>query len=217
MKTNAQAGFTLWELLVSILVAGIILGFGIPNFLEFQRNNAMAAAANELVTGILLARSEAVKRQVPITLCASPDPTAANPVCDPTGAGSNGGFIVWVDENGNTDANGSPIVTDGTDGNATVDANEIILLQVADPDANINVFGDFGYITYGTDGFPRRAQGLGFGPVTRVVYCDDRGNRPTTGGSTARVVRFEQTGRGQVQREVADVTAALLITGGVCP
>ena len=217
MNTNSQSGFTLYELLVSMFVAGIILGYGIPNFVEFQRNNGMAAVANQLVTGILMARSEAVKRQVPVTLCASPDATIANPVCDPTGAGSQGGFIIWADENGNVDANGSPILTDATDGNAVVDPGEIILLQVDEPDPIITVSADAGYIVFGPDGFPRQAQGLGFPPVTRVVYCDDRGNRATTGGSTARVVRIEQTGRGQVLRDIPDVVAALAITGGVCP
>ena len=48
---------------MTLLVAGVVLGIGIPNFIEFQRNGAMTAAANELLTGTLLARSEALKAQ----------------------------------------------------------------------------------------------------------------------------------------------------------
>ena len=94
---------------MTLLVAGVLLGIGVPNFMEFQRNDAMIAAANDARhRRYSTARTEAVKRQVPVTsACASPDPTAANPVCSPNGAGSNGGFIVWVDENGNVDANGA--------------------------------------------------------------------------------------------------------------
>jgi type IV fimbrial biogenesis protein FimT len=209
MKAQAQSGFTLWELLISILVAGIVLGFGVPNFMEFQRNNAMAAGANEYVTAILMARAESVKRQVPVTLCASPNPTAAAPACSINGAGANGGFIVWVDENGNVDGNGSPILTDGTDGNAVVNAGETVLLQRAAPGGTINVWADGGYIAYGPNGFARQAQGAAIPSLTRILMCDDRGNRATTGGSSARVVRVEATGRGQVQRDMADVTLAL--------
>jgi type IV fimbrial biogenesis protein FimT len=221
MNANTQSGFTLWELLMTVLVAGVVLGLGVPNFLEFQRNNAMTAAANEFVTAILLARAEAVKRQVPVTLCASADPVGA-PACSINGAGTNGGFIVWVDENGNTDANGSPIVTDATDGNAVLDGGEQILLQRAAPGGAINIWAESGYIAYGPNGFARRAQGAAVPQLTRILLCDDRGNRPTAAGSAGRVVRVEPTGRGQVQREQIDVVQAVaLITAAgvpaVCP
>jgi type IV fimbrial biogenesis protein FimT len=218
MNTYTQRGFTLWELMTAMVIIGVILGFGVPNFMEFQRNNAMAAAANELVTGLMAARAEAVKRQVPVTLCASPNPTAAAPTCSPSGAGANGGFIVWVDENGNVDANGSPILTDATDGNAVVDAGETMLLQREAPGGTINVYADNGYITYGPNGFPRDVAGLG-AHVSRVLYCDDRGNRVAAGGlSSARTLNIERTGRGQVLRDVADINNALAaIPGSSCP
>ena len=96
-----------------------------------------------------------MKRQVPVTLCASPTPPRANPVCSQNGAGANGGFIVWVDENGNVDANGVPIIADATDGNAVVNNNEQILTRTAVPGGTINVSADSGYIAYGPE---RRAR-----------------------------------------------------------
>ena len=218
MKTTRPNGFTLWELLMTLLVAGILLGIGVPNLMAFQRNGLIVAAANTLVTDVLMARSEAVKRQVPVTLCASPDPLAANPVCSPTGAGSNGGFIVWVDENGNFDANGTPQI-DATDGNAAVDAGELLLQRSAPPGGTINVWADRGYIMYDQNGVRRQATGLAFGSATRVLYCDERGNKNTHGTvSTARTVRIEPTGRGQVLTSVADVATALgIITGAGVP
>lgn len=217
MKMQSVRGFTLWELLVSILVVGILLGIGVPNFLEFRRNNAMAAAANDLVSAIMLARAEAVKRQVPVTLCASPDPLAATPTCSPTGAGSNGAFIVWVDENGNVDANGAPILTDGSDGDAVVDAGELVLLRREDPGSTINVSADSGYIAYGPNGFRRNVAGLG-PSASLVLYCDERGNRAAAGDvSTARVLRVDPTGRGQVVRGVPEVAAAITAIGAACP
>jgi hypothetical protein len=150
---------------------------------------------------------------VPVTLCASPNPTAANPTCSPNGAGTNGGFIIWIDED---DLDGAPILTDATDGNAVVDAGEMVLLARAAPGGTINVSADSGYVSYGPNGFPRNAPA---GPTaTRVLYCDERGNRVTHGGvSTARAVRIDRTGRGQVVREIAQITADVAIIGAACP
>jgi hypothetical protein len=51
-----------------------------------------------------------------------------------------------------------------------------------------------------------------------VLYCDERGNRESSSGSTARVVRIDQTGRGQALRDVVEITNAIgTIPGAVCP
>jgi len=135
MNLRHQYGFTLWELLITLLVAGILIGIGVPNVMEFQRNSAMTTAANQLLTGLIMARTEAVKRQSPVGVCLSADPTAANPTCSPNAVAdaSTLGFIVWVDENNNFDANGARILTDGTDGNGVVDANELVLMREVPP------------------------------------------------------------------------------------
>jgi type IV fimbrial biogenesis protein FimT len=221
MNAKRTAGFTLFELMLTLVIAAILLGFGVPSFMEFQRNNAIAAAANDLVSATLAARAEAVKRQVPVTLCASANPTAVNPVCSPTGAGANGGFFVWVDENGNTNPlTGEPIINDASDGDAVVNAGELVLLARPAPGGAINVFANTGVVSYGPNGF-RRLTIAGLAaqpPVFSVLYCDDRGNRATSTGSTARIVRIDQAGRGQTLRDVADVTPAIAtIAGAVCP
>ncbi len=210
MNAKTQRGFTLLELMVTLLVAGIVLGIGVPNFMEFQRNNAMIAAANEMISGLYLARTEAVKRQLPVTLCGSPDPLIAAPVC---GLGGNGGFIVFVDENNNG------VIGDPTDGNAEVDAGEVVLLQRGDPGGTINVSGNGGqYVAYGTNGFlVQTAPGQADPSTTAMLYCDERGNKDAGGRSSARVVNVAVTGRAQVMRDQADVTAAVAATGGVCP
>ena len=81
MNVRTQFGYSLLELMVSLTVAGVVLGFGVPNFMQLQRNNAMIGVANDLVSSLAIARSEAVKRQVPVTLCSSPNPTAVAPAC----------------------------------------------------------------------------------------------------------------------------------------
>ena len=210
---------------MSLLVAGILLGIGVPNVMEFQRNGAMTAAANDLITGMLLARTEAVKRQAPVTLCLTDTPTAVTPTCQP-GVVMNSatrGFVVWVDENDNRDANGSRILADATDGNGVVDAGELVLMQAVAPGLPIRLSTNCGYVSYAATGFTRGAPGLCFPAGARsVLYCDDRGRRVAAGSlSSARVVRVDRQGRGQVLTETADVdpivVGVFLPAGATCP
>jgi type IV fimbrial biogenesis protein FimT len=223
MNTRQQRGFTLWELLVTLLVAGILLVIGVPNVMEFQRNSGMSSAANDLVTGVLLARTEAVKRQVPVTLCLSADPDAVTPTCSPDGVADAGdlGFIVWVDENGDLDALGNPDLTDVTDGDAAVDAGELVLMRSMPPGAPIQVSANCGHIAYGPNGWVRQAGALcaaAFGIPQFIVFCDDRGRRVAGGGlSSARAVRIDATGRGVVLQETAQVDPAIATTLATCP
>ena len=55
-------GFTLMELMVTISIAGILLGVAIPSFTSIISSNRLTTYANELVTALNLARSEAIKR-----------------------------------------------------------------------------------------------------------------------------------------------------------
>jgi len=189
-------GFTIWELMMAITVAGIVLGLAVPSFMEFQRTNAMAAATNDLVTATLLARSEAVKRQAPVTLCTSPDPAAEKPAC---GAAPSGGFIVFVDD----------------DADAAVDSDEDVLLRRPAPGGTIRVWSDAAHLIYARNGSPRDAAG-GAASATRFLLCDDRGNRPASGGSAARVVVIDGAGRGTMRQAIDIVATAAAALGADC-
>ncbi|MFL2547141.1 MAG: GspH/FimT family protein [Candidatus Rariloculaceae bacterium] len=196
------------ELMVTLLVGGVVLVIGVPNFMEFQRNNAMITQANDLVTGLYLARAEAVKRQQPITFCASANATTPAPTC---GLGPEIGYIVFVDD-------ADPLVAAGTDGNAVVDDGEVILMQHAPPGGTIEISADSTYVSFGNSGFVvAQAPGQAQRSATSVLFCDDRGNRDTGGRSSARSVVISPTGRAQIMQNQADVTTAVAITGGICP
>jgi type IV fimbrial biogenesis protein FimT len=79
---NNQQGFTLIELMVTVAISAILLGIGVPSFRAMIQNNRIDAASNDLVSGLQLARSEAIKRGIPVVLCASSDQAtcAATPV-----------------------------------------------------------------------------------------------------------------------------------------
>jgi Tfp pilus assembly protein FimT len=153
----------------------------------------------------------------------SDNPLVAMPTCSP-GVIMNSatrGFVVWVDENDNTDADGARILTDPTDGNAVIDAGELILTRGAPPGGTIRVSTNCGHLQFLPTGFPRTA-GVPCSPNERIVLlCDDRGQRVTAGSlSSARVVLINRQGRAQVLSETAAVNPrinALVLAGATCP
>lgn len=96
MKKNHENGFTLIELMVTVAVSAIVLSVAVPGFQDLIRNNRLATQANQLVTALNLARSEAIKRGVRVTVCKTNDPDATTPSCS-TSANWQQGFIVFVD------------------------------------------------------------------------------------------------------------------------
>jgi type IV fimbrial biogenesis protein FimT len=193
-------GFTLLELMLTITVAGVILGLGAPNMAEFIRNSRMTSAANDVLAALHMARTEAVKRRAWTVMCMSPDPNATTPTC--TAAGT--GWIVFVDD-------ADPTMSDANDGNLVVDDGEEILLRHEAAPASITLAttpnANRGYIAFTSSGFSRAvAAGT---PLRSLRMCDSRGNTAIYGAdnSAARAITISPTGRPQVTRLVADITA----------
>jgi len=70
---SAQTGFTLMELMISLIVLAILLAVAMPSFQQFTSNNRVTTTQNDLVAAINLARSEAVRRSTAVTICSSTD------------------------------------------------------------------------------------------------------------------------------------------------
>ena len=100
-----QGGFTLIELLVTISIAVILMTIAIPSFMDFVRNNRLSGQANDLMLAFAYAKSEAVKRSVPVTVCSRQN--------DTTCAGSatwDDGWLVFVDNNRSGTRNGTEAI-----------------------------------------------------------------------------------------------------------
>jgi len=67
-KLTANLGFTLIELIVTISIVAILVGVAIPGFTSIINSTRLTTYANELVASLNLARSEAVKRGVQISV-----------------------------------------------------------------------------------------------------------------------------------------------------
>lgn len=72
MPVRSRA-FTLVELLIAIAILAVLMGVAIPAYNEMTLGSKLRSQANDLVAGVVLARSEAIKRNRVVTLCASND------------------------------------------------------------------------------------------------------------------------------------------------
>ena len=76
-----QRGLTLIEFIVTLMVAAVLLGLGVPGFQKLVSAQRLRAASYNLVSDLVLARNEAVKRRATVQLV-------------PSAAGWGGGWSV---------------------------------------------------------------------------------------------------------------------------
>ncbi len=105
-STDKQRGFTLGETLTALAVAGIGLALAVPGLQSLTSSNHQAAAVNQLVSTMHLARSEAVTRNARVAVCASDDG-------EHCGARHwEQGWITYLDENGSGEREPSEALLD---------------------------------------------------------------------------------------------------------
>jgi len=107
MKTLRHLrGVSLIELLTTVSALAITLTLGVPSFTNLQTTIQRGQASSELVTSFAVARSEAARRAVPVTICASSDRRTCATSQTPDW---RDGWIVF------TDADMDKLVDSGTD------------------------------------------------------------------------------------------------------
>ena len=88
-----KSGFSLVELMISLVVAALLLTLAVPVYRHVLTENTAIAKINELVTFINYARNQAVYRHCIVTLCSSSDGKSC-------GGKWKDGLIVFVDHEG---------------------------------------------------------------------------------------------------------------------
>lgn len=89
---KASLGFTLVELMITLVVAAILLAVGVPLFSGVLASNRAAAEVNSLVTTLRFARTEAVARGRAVSVC--PRKEGSTTECD---TAWDNGWLVFVD------------------------------------------------------------------------------------------------------------------------
>jgi type IV fimbrial biogenesis protein FimT len=159
---NAR-GFTLVELMIALSIVAIVVTMAVPSFKSLISMTQLRTATSHLVGVLNLARSEAIKRGWPVTVCKSADVGAQAPSCD-EGAAWQDGWLVFVDYNQNG-------IKDADDASLRVGAPESgRIMMTAD-----NNFSD--YLTYLPDG---ASVGSGGSAAGTLSICLDAMQRVVT-------------------------------------
>jgi type IV fimbrial biogenesis protein FimT len=168
-----ERGLTLVEMLVALTIAAILASTAVPSFLWSLSSYRVSGQVNGWIGDLQYARAEAIKRGQTVTLCISTNGTSCA-----TGTTSwQSGWIVFAD----------------ADGDATVDAGEVVLRTQAalTGGSTFSASNNVRAVTFNRDGF---AIGLPAGTVTLTLH-----DSTNTSGLT-RCVAVTTVGRTSVQK-----------------
>jgi type IV fimbrial biogenesis protein FimT len=194
-----HTGFTMIELLIAMAILSISLAVGVPKLSIFFKGNRMITNTNDLLAGLNIARSEAIKVGARVTICKSDNAGQAAPTCTEDG-GWESGWFVFVDSDNTKGSYNS-----ASDGailriNAGASGSEVTI--TVDASDNIENFASFT-----SRGVPKASNGASQSGVFRV--CDDRGLTNASGNVVARGIVLGASGRARTTRDAAKI--------GACP
>lgn len=186
--------------MAALTLAVVLATVAVPGITNFIRNNSLTREANDLLSALQQARSQAIKLQSNVEVCFSANPNATTPTCS---FGSGTGWIVFPDANSNWDHDSN--------------TSEPILARHAF-DTNLTIVSDNNaLLSYASSGF--RVSPGAKTPLMNVLLCDSRGNKTVNStDSTARVLLATNTGRARISKVKTDVTMARSTIGTtLCP
>lgn len=94
-----QTGLSLIELITVVAIVGIMASIAVPNFGTMLRDSQLRGTFNTFAGVIATARTEAVNRSAPVTVCPSSNGTSCLTGNDPDWSV---GYLVHVDTNNNS-------------------------------------------------------------------------------------------------------------------
>jgi type IV fimbrial biogenesis protein FimT len=172
--SRRDGGFTLVELLITLLIVSILLGVAAPAFIDLLERNRLETTSTQFMTTLMAARSEALKRNQPVVTCKSVNGSS----CVNAG-GWERGWMTYADEDADGLKDGSEPVLSVHERLPSGDT-----LRVSGTDFNKR-------IVYRTDG---TASGTGV-----FVLCNSDQDL-----SLAREIAVSITGRPQRRRTTTD-------------
>ena len=92
---HLATGFTLIEMIVAISIFAILVAIALPSYQGTTNGTRMSGEINSLQGALNLARSEAMKRGLGVSVCPAANATTATAACD-AGTNWSNGWVVLV-------------------------------------------------------------------------------------------------------------------------
>jgi len=196
MEKPLKNGFTLIELIVAVAIMGILLGVGVPSFLNAVKNSRTNELVITMTRALYGARSEAIQTSTPVVVCARGTDTSC-------GKNWEKGALIFIDE--------APQNPNSTGAVANIGAeDEIIAIEQLEPhdnnkisavgslDMTANTADSRAYIVYLSDGTTDWRNGF-------FTVCDERGpekSRAVNVVLTGDVRKARPNGSEKIPRDV---------------
>ncbi|MDH5610847.1 MAG: GspH/FimT family pseudopilin [Gammaproteobacteria bacterium] len=195
------SGYSLVELMVALVVLGILMSVGVPKMLVFFEGNRMVANANDLLAGLHIARSEAIKTGFRVSICKSKNADTAAPTCDTAATWDQGWFVY---EEGKNAGNVIGAYDKNSDGailrvNTGVEGDDVTITTDSSSIAD--------YVSFTSRGVPKLSGGVSQSGVFRI--CDSRGMTNAAGNVVARGVVLGVSGRARTTNDATKIGACL--------
>lgn len=149
MQLRTSKGFTLIELMVTVVVIGVVAAIAFPNFQNLIRSNRIATAHNELIGLVNLARSDAIRNNQGGAVCGSS-----------TGTSCDGKWAVGM------------LAFSDSDGDGAFSSGEAVLRHTAFNSALVVAGPPNALISF--DGRGRRRSGTDQDVTLRPQKCDNQ-------------------------------------------
>jgi len=147
LRANIK-GYTLLELMITMVMVAILLGVGVPGLQSFIKNNSLLSNSNGIMTTLKTARSEAMTQRVNVVVCNT---------ADFVNCGGDSAYMAFTDINSDSIVNG----TDSIIHTNTMDSDNISISYT-----KCDACGD---------GIIFSSRGTAVNNNGTLTVCDDRG------------------------------------------